>query len=194
MANDVEIILGELTRIADETRAEFGSLSAEQINWRPSPDGWSIGQCLDHLIKSNEGFYDEFDKLAAGTRKNSLWEKFSPLSSLAGSFLIKSLKADDKKVKTIPKMTPPSEIEAGIVETFIQHQNQLAGKVTASSGADWQKTVVTSPFFGLMTYTLDAGLQSIVEHEKRHIRQAKRVLESEGFPRDGQQTREVNDR
>jgi hypothetical protein len=183
MNNDVSGIIGELQAIEADVRESFGSLSPEQINWRPSPEAWSIGQCLDHLIKSNEGFYGEFDKLAAGTRKNSLWEKFSPLSSFAGSFLIKSLKADDKKVKTIPKMTPPSEIDAGIVETFIRHQNQLAGKVTAAAGADWQKTVVTSPFFGLMTYTLDAGLQSIVEHEKRHIRQAKRVTEADGFPR-----------
>jgi hypothetical protein len=29
---------------------------------------------------------------------------------------------------------------------------------------------------------LDAGLQAVVEHEKRHVRQAKRVAEAVGFP------------
>ena len=183
MQNDVSEIVGELEKIEAEVRQEFGSLTAQQINWRPSPDGWSIGQCLDHLIKSNEGFYAEFDKLAAGTRKNSFWEKFSPLSSFAGSFLVKSLKADDKRVKTIPSMTPPSDIDPGIVETFARHQEGLTAKVKAIANADWQKTVVTSPFFGLMTYKLDAGMQAIVEHEKRHVRQAKRVLESGSFPK-----------
>jgi hypothetical protein len=183
MNNDVSGIIGELQKIDADVRASFGSLSPEQINWRPSPDGWSIGQCLEHLIKSNEGFYGEFDKLAAGTRKNSLWEKFSPLSTFAGNFLIKSLKTDVKKVRTIPSMTPPSDIDAEIVETFSQHQSELAGKVAAIANADWQKTVVTSPFFGLMTYMLDDGLQAIVEHERRHVRQAKRVFETDGFPR-----------
>jgi hypothetical protein len=183
MQNDSAKLIGELQAIDADARESFGSLTPEQINWRPAPDLWSIGQCLDHLIKSNEGFYDEFDKLAAGTRKNSLWENFSPLSSLAGNFLIKSLKKDETKVKTIPKMTPPSEIDASIVQTFAAHQDDLIRRVRAVENADWQKTVVTSPFFGLMTYKLDAGLQAIVEHEKRHIRQAKRVLESGSFPR-----------
>jgi len=183
MANDVETINAELNRIAADVRSSFGHMNSDQINWRPSPDNWSVGQCLDHLIKSNEGFYGEFDKLAAGTRKNSFWEKFSPLSSFAGSFLVKSLKADAKRVKTIPSMTPPSDIDAGIVEKFIRHQDELAAKINAIAGADWEKTIVTSPFFGLMTYKLEHGLQAVVEHEKRHVRQAKRVLETDGFPR-----------
>jgi hypothetical protein len=182
MANDVESITGELKRISEDVRTSFGPLTLEQLNWRVSPDTWSVGQCLEHLIKSNEGFYGEFDKLAAGTRKNSLWERFSPLSSLAGDFLVKSLKADDKPVKTIPAMTPPGEIDAGIVETFLRHQDDLATKIEVISNADWQKTIVTSPFLGLMTYKLDAGLQAVVEHEKRHVRQAKRVAEAVGFP------------
>ncbi|MEP7211604.1 MAG: DinB family protein [Acidobacteriota bacterium] len=183
MSHDVGGIISKLQKIDAEVRESFGSLSPEQINWRPSPDSWSIGQCLDHLIKSNEGFYGEFDKLAAGTRKNSFWETWSPLSKFAGSFLVKSLKADDKKVKTIPTMTPPSEIDAGIVDNFIRHNDELAGKVRSVANVDWQKTVVTSPFFGLMTYQLDTGLAAIIEHEKRHLRQAKRVLETDGFPR-----------
>jgi hypothetical protein len=34
-----------------------------------------------------------------------------------------------------------------------------------------------------MTYTLDDAYTVLVEHSKRHIRQAKRVMEAEGFPK-----------
>lgn len=34
----------------------------------------------------------------------------------------------------------------------------------------------------LMTYKLEDGFRVVVEHEKRHFRQAERVVESEGFP------------
>jgi len=34
-----------------------------------------------------------------------------------------------------------------------------------------------------MTYRMDTGLQAIIEHEKRHLRQAKRVTEMESFPK-----------
>jgi hypothetical protein len=42
---------------------------------------------------------------------------------------------------------------------------------------------VSSPFLAVMTYTLDDAYTVLVEHSKRHIRQAKRVMEAEGFPK-----------
>ena len=47
---------------------------------------------------------------------------------------------------------------------------------------DWDKAKITSPFMRLMTYSVRDGLSIVVEHEKRHFRQAVRVTETEGFP------------
>jgi hypothetical protein len=33
-----------------------------------------------------------------------------------------------------------------------------------------------------MTYKMSVGLQALIEHEKRHVRQAKRVTAAAGFP------------
>ena len=84
--------ISELQTISKNTSTFFGNLSSEQINWRPSETGWSVGQCFEHLIKSNELFFDELDKIAGGNRKNSFLESFSPLSGFFGNFLINSLK------------------------------------------------------------------------------------------------------
>ena len=60
-------IISELdNEFAVEAQKTFGDLSPEQINWRPSETGWSIAQCFDHLIKSNELFFDELDLIADG--------------------------------------------------------------------------------------------------------------------------------
>jgi len=183
MANDVESITAQIDEISAEVRELFGDLSAEQLNWRPAPESWSVAQCLEHLIRSNEEFYPEFDQLAAGTRKNTLWQSISPLSGIAGAFLVKTLKTDRQKVKTNQKMTPPSELGGDIVDRFVRHQSELKQKVTSIAGADWNKVVLTSPFVKIMTYRLATGLQAVIEHERRHVRQAKRVVESEGFPK-----------
>ena len=29
-------------------------LSTAQLNWKPRPDVWSVGQCVEHLCLSNE--------------------------------------------------------------------------------------------------------------------------------------------
>lgn len=177
-------IISELQNISAETQKTFGKLSAEQINWKPSETGWSVGQCFEHLIKSNELFYGELDKIASGTRQNSFLEKWSPLSSVWGNLLISSLKKDERKFKApTQKIVPPSDIDAHIIEIFAAHQAELIEKIKQTEAADWNKIKVTSPFMKLMTYKLADGFQVIVEHEKRHFRQAERVTETDGFPK-----------
>ena len=183
MANDIDGVISQLESISQDIRDSFGALSPDQINWKPAPESWSVGQCLDHLIRSNEEFFPELDNLAAGTRRNTLWQKWSPLSGIAGAFLVSTLKKDGQKVKTNEKMTPPSDIESNIVDMFAGHQSELIEKLRATKSSDWRKVVLTSPFVKIMTYRMDTGIQAVMEHEKRHIRQAKRVIEMEGFPK-----------
>ena len=175
-------IITELQMISADTQKTFGKLSAEQINWKPSETGWSIGQCFEHLIKSNEMFYDEFDKIADGTRTNSLLESYSPLSGFWANLLIGSLKRDSRKFKAPTlDIVPPSEIDANIIEKFAAHQAELIGKIKRIETTDWNKIKVTSPFMRLMTYKLSNGFQVIIEHEKRHFRQAQKVTKENKF-------------
>lgn len=172
-----------LERVAEDAKETFGDLSAEQINWKPRADSWSIGQCFDHLIKSNEAFDSEYERLSSGDRKQTFWENYSPLTSLFGNFLLRSVKNDSKKFKAPSKaIVPPSEIEPDIIERFVEHQNELVEKVKSLEDVEMEKTVVTSPFFRIMTYRLDTAFEIGVEHEKRHFRQAERVMQTEGFP------------
>ncbi len=177
-------IISELQMISENAQKAFGSLSGEQINWRPSAEGWSVGQCFEHLIKSNELFFDKLGEIADGKHKHSLLESISPLSGFFGNLLINSLKKDSRKFKApTKKIVPPSEIDANIIEIFAAHQTELIGKIKRTGTADWSKTKVTSPFMKLMTYNLSDGYQVFVEHEKRHFRQAERVLQETNFPK-----------
>lgn len=176
-------VVNEMEAVAVDSRESFGSLTPEQINWKPSETGWSVGQCLDHLIKTNTLFYPEFDKLASCTRKNSFWENWSPFTGWAGRFLINAVSVDSKKAKApSKKIVPPSEIGADIVSRFESHIADVNRKIESCAEVDAKKTVVTSPFLAVFTYTLNDAYTVLVEHSKRHIRQAKRVMEAEGFP------------
>jgi len=182
MANDVEGLVSELQQIAADVRSKFGTLSAAQLNWKPAPEKWSVAQCLDHLIKSNEMFYGEIDQIAAGTRRNSLWEKWSPFTGFFGRLLVSSLEKDSRKAKAVAAASPPSELDGGIVGRFIEHQTEASAKIRSTEKADWQRTIMTSPFLSLFTYRLADAYQILIVHEKRHVRQAERVLKTDGFP------------
>ena len=185
MNNEIPKLVSELGKISADARETFGNLSAEQINWKPSADGWSVGQCFEHLMKANSLFFPELEKIVGETRKNSFWENYSPLSSFFGNLLVNSLKKDARKFKApTQKIMPLSEIDANIIELFAAHQTEIIKKIKQTQNADWRKTIVTSPFMKLMTYRLADAYRIVVEHERRHLRQAERVLQAENFPKE----------
>ncbi len=184
MSGRIENITEALHEVADDATAAFGSFSAEQLNWKPSEIGWSVGQCLDHLIRTNTAFFGDFDQVAAGTRKSSFWEKWSPFTEFCGRFLIRAYESDSKKVKVPSKsIVPPSKVDPDIVERFAKHTDEVIEKVRSTASADWKNTVLTSPFLRVMTYTLDDYYTILVGHNRKHFRQAWRVTENDAFPK-----------
>jgi hypothetical protein len=176
-------ITSAMKQVADDARANFGSFSSDQLNWKPAENSWSIGQCLEHIMKTNDEFSPEFEKLANGTRKNSFFESYSPLTGVFGRFLIKAVSEDSKKAKAPSKRIVPSiDTSPDIIDRFASHINDVSRRVESCAAVDRKKTVVTSPFLAVFTYTLDDAFTVLVEHTRRHVRQAKRVTEAEGFP------------
>ncbi|MEO6590558.1 MAG: hypothetical protein ABIP06_14780, partial [Pyrinomonadaceae bacterium] len=109
--------------------------------------------------------------------KHSFWEKYSPLTGFFGNFLLNYLNNDAKKIKApSEKIVPPSEIAPEIISQFIAHQSKIIKTIESLENTDLTKSVITSPFAKIMTYRLDKTFEIAVAHEKRHIRQAERVL------------------
>lgn len=184
MSEKIETTIEVLNDCAKDVSESFGTLTNEQLNWKPSEKGWSVAQCLDHLIRSNVEFDNDWPKLHAGTRTNSFIENWSPLTGFWGRFLIRSLSNDAKKAKAPSKaIVPPSDIEPGIVDRFVKNIEVTNKNIAGCDGLDLKKTILTSPFLGIVTYNLDDAFSILVEHTKRHIRQATRVMETDGFPK-----------
>src|SRR5690606_2857342 len=146
MNEKVKKIAEQIDEVTAEARAKFGALNREQLNWRPPDGGWSVGQCLEHLIKTSEIYSEDFRSIADGTRATSFWENWSPLSSFFGRFLTSYMDKDEKKVKTTERFVPPSEIEENIVDRFEASQQELISLIDSTSNADWDRTKLTSSF------------------------------------------------
>jgi hypothetical protein len=41
-----------LDAVARDAEATFAELDERQLNWRQDPARWSVGQCFDHLVRS----------------------------------------------------------------------------------------------------------------------------------------------
>lgn len=182
MDNRIIQVEMEVDSITEDIVQKFGELTSEQINWKPAAESWSVGQCLDHLIKTNEIYSVDINGAAKGTRGVSLLEKISPLSGFFGKLLIKAMDNDEKKVKTSDRFVPPSSIDANVAELFANSQEKLKETVRSTAELDWQKTILTSSFMKIVTYSLADAFTIITKHQRRHMRQAERVMKLEQFP------------
>jgi hypothetical protein len=52
----------------------------------------------------------------------------------------------------------------------------------ATEGADLRGLKVTSPVSPVATYSLLDAYRILVAHERKHFEQARRVMQTEGFP------------
>lgn len=185
MAQDISKVCSDLAAVSEDAKAEFGTLTAVQLNWKPAEKSWSVAQCLDHLIVTHSLYFPLFEKLAAGDLTPTFWQKVSPFSGFFGRFLIKSLDPKNvKPMKTTSRAFPSSsDIDAGIVDRFVAHQDQMIASLRKLPAGLDKKMIITSPLAGFVTYSLDDALTFVPMHCIRHFNQAKRVTEAEGFPK-----------
>ena len=174
--------VAELEAIGRDASAVFGPLSAAQLNWKPSAEQWSVGQCFEHLIKTNEGFFRTLGAVARGERRGRLWERVSPLSGFFGKMLLRGLTSPMKF--NAPKGIRPSAsgVDPRVVARFVEQQGELGREMRAAGGVDLRRTVITSPISGFVTYSLGDACRIVVAHERRHFEQARRVTQAPGFP------------
>jgi hypothetical protein len=183
---EVSALLEEMRAMAEEAREVFGGLAAGQLNWKPAPESWSVGQCFEHVVRTNAAFVPTLERIARGEQRMTAWERLSPLSGLFGRMVLKALAPDSGRKFKAPAAIRPSssDIDPGVISIFAGQQAQLGELVPrAAAAADLKRTVVTSPIAKLVTYSLGDALRILVVHERRHFEQARRVTEAEGFPR-----------
>jgi hypothetical protein len=178
-------IFDEAEAIAGDAKTLFGRLNSQQLNWKPAADSWSVAQCLEHLITINREYYPTFDRILKGEYRKTLWRRTPFLPAIFGRLMIKALSPNSAQKLKAPGVARPSSssIDPQIVERFVAHQRELQGKIRSLENRDPAETIITSPFAGVVVYSLLDTFRLLVAHERRHFAQAQRVMERDGFPR-----------
>jgi hypothetical protein len=168
-----------LDDISKQSLSEFGSLTSEQLNWKPNSNTWSIAQNLDHLIVANETYYPVLASLKAGTYRTPFIARIGFMVSFLGKTVLKAVQPDrQKKMKTFPIWEPTtSNLLDDILKRFQIHQNELIQKIEDAKGLVEKGVVISSPANRNIVYKLETAFDIIVSHEQRHLEQAKEILQ-----------------
>jgi hypothetical protein len=184
-APELSALMMKAEKIGEDAARTFGHLSPSQLNWKRSPEEWSVGQCFEHLILTNQPYFPLFEKIAQGKRSATLWERVPLLPGFFGRLVLGAVKPEAaRKIRARPKFLPQSSnVDAGIIDRFREHQRELVRLMKTMEALELEKVVITSPVSSLVTYSAMDGCRIIVAHEERHFLQADRVMKAEEFPR-----------
>lgn len=177
-------IVKRIEKVSQEVEENFANLNEAQLNWQPGSERWSIAQCLDHLICTNRSYYPQFDAIDAETKKSTFWESLPGWAALWGMLMLRSVTPEARqKLKMPPAFDPGrSHVPASIIDDFIEHNKDFVQRLSALDKVNHRRIVITSPAASIITYSLQAACQVLANHEERHLRQAKKVMELEEFP------------
>ena len=173
-----------LDAVAHEAAAVFGGLDARQLNWRPDATRWSAAQCFEHMIAANRLMMASATAALDDAQPRSVWQQLPGLPGLFGRMLIRSQARAASRRFTAPVTARPSAsaIAPDIVARFAAQHRDAVAWLRGLDEPRAARTIMTSPFVRVITYSVLDGVRLMLTHDHRHVEQARRVLQSPGFP------------
>lgn len=178
-------IFEQFDTVTQNIKTSFGELNEAQLNWKSHPKEWSIGQCLDHLIVTNNQYSKTFHAFANGTKTPNFFEKRGWLSNFWAKELIKAtLPKVNKKTKTFQVFEPTqSNIRNTIVTDFVKENERFKSLILDMDNLNHQTTIMSSPVSKLIVYSLKNACIILANHEERHYNQAMNMMSHHKFPK-----------
>lgn len=173
-----------LDEVAGDAQATFGGLDGSQLNWRPDAARWSVAQCFEHLITSNRLMLQAAEDAMSHARPRTIWQRLPLLPAFYGRMLIRTQgPVVGRKFTSPPNSTPSaSAIAADVIARFVEQHREIVARLQTIDEGHAARTIMTSPFIRVVTYSVLDGLRLVVAHDRRHVEQARRVTQSPGFP------------
>lgn len=167
----------ELEGLAAEFTAEFLSLTPAEMDVKPGEKDWSINECLDHLIRTGVSYHGTLDAVAGRKYQRNAWTRLPLLPAFWGKMILKAVSPSTTgKSKTFPVWLPTSSRYGRNLTGELAAENaNVAGKLNKLKDTDLDRMIISSPAGAFVTYSLRDCIIILVEHEKRHFNQAKRV-------------------
>ncbi len=169
---------------AADRRAErlAKALTPEQLNWRPRPDAWSVGQCLQHLYVANEVYLPAISTSLEGRRRSLVQEV---THGWFGRWFIRKYiepSSESRRTRAPEKIEPGKQVEPSILESFLRSNQVVREVVYRASDYDVNRIRFKNPFIPMLRFTVGTGLEIVSKHQSRHLLQAERVRQSAHFP------------
>lgn len=153
----------------------FKTLSSEQLNFKASPDSWSILECIEHLNLYGDFYLPEIKK---SIKKSNHKANETFKTGLLGDYFAKSLLPKEKlnTMKTFKDKNPNgSKLNKKVLDKFILQQEETLRLLNSSNTVSLNKTKTGISLTRWITLKLGDTFRVVIYHNQRHIVQAENV-------------------
>ncbi len=184
LAPELDELRRQFEAIAEEAAALVAPLGEEQFHWKPSGDRWSIAECLEHLNATARSYLPVIDDGIAEAIRLGTYAEGPFEYRWYARLLVRLIEPPPVfRMKATPQVAPAADRpKRATANGFAAYQVQYVDRLRQSNGIDLATARVRSPIATWLRIPLGCGFAAMVAHERRHLWQARQVLEAPGFP------------
>lgn len=153
-------------------------LSEAQLNYKQSPDRWSIKECFYHLTLAETGFWA---MLEASMKEPATPQKRSEIK-ISDEDLLKAITNRADKAKAPEPLLPGKanwqSVDEAVAAFKLSRSQHI--KYAKTTTEDLRNHLVQLPFGWVDCYQLILGMSG---HSNRHTQQINEVMADPGFPK-----------
>ena len=153
-------------------------LSETQLNFKQSPDKWSVKECFNHLTLAEAGFWEI---LETSMKKHATPEKRSEVK-ISDEDLMKGITNRSVKAKAAESFQPSKAGWKSMNEAVTAFKSSRSQhlKYAKTTTEDLRNHFIQLPFGWVDCYQF---ILFISGHNNRHIQQINEIMADPGFPK-----------
>jgi hypothetical protein len=185
LSAEIDAFRRDYESLSNEADVLVAPLTDEQFLWKPSPDYWSVGQCIDHLNVAARLYLPALDEGIASAIRRGLYGPGPYRYNWIGRLMVASVAPPPRfRVKT-PRAYEPmhDRRRQEVMCAFRAYQVQYVDRLRQANGLDIARARVASPVLRWLRLPLGSAFALTIAHERRHLLQAAALIRAPGFPR-----------
>jgi hypothetical protein len=175
---DTAALLAHLERTRGLFLAAIDGLSAEQWSWKPAPDRWSVGECAEHITRT-ERFLREIlvEKVKPTTDAELLAKANGKSDQVLGMIVDRS-----QRFKAPEPVNPASDAQIRSREAILRDFNFERGRTVQHVSTAGEPTAAAAVHGAFQELDLAGWIYFQSGHTERHTLQIEEVKATPGFP------------
>lgn len=152
-------------------------LTSEQLNFKPTPDVWSVAECAEHIAISENMIFSRVEEALKATPDAARRSEVK----MTDDQVVQMITDRSYKVKTNEAFQPKNTFGSieGTIKEFTSKRDQHIEFIDKTTD-DLRNRIVVFPFTTLDSYQV---IIFMAAHSERHTRQMEEVMAHPDFPK-----------